>query len=81
MKPKKVWANAINALSQSNNIFLYVEAPFEINTCIEKIKGSIFDARNTAIKNGKNFIAPDKNGLVLIFTKEKLYSLTWKDIL
>ena len=75
---KKVGVNAVRALRQSPNVFIYVDKNYSIEACLDKIRGSI---KNTRAQMGKDFIEPQKDDLLLIFTGDKLYEYTWNEVL
>lgn len=75
---RKVGVNAVRALKQSPNVFVYVDNNFSINACLEKIRGTI---KNTRAQMGNKFIEPNKNDLLLIFTNNELYEYTWREVL
>ena len=74
---RKVGVNAVRALKQSPNVFVYVDNNYSINACLEKIHGSI---KNTRVQMGEIFIEPNKDSLLLIFTNGKLYEYTWSEV-
>ncbi len=78
---EKLGKNAIHALKQSENVFLYCDRSFSKKDCIDKIRGSLYAKKGTANKNGLDFTEPNKNSLLYIYTDGKLYKLHWGDTL
>ena len=77
----KVGKNAVRALEQAKDVFLYVDKNFGINDCISKIKGSLFAREQDAKKQGdKPFVRPESGHNLYIFTQKTLYVFDWKDI-
>lgn len=77
----KLGKNAIRALKQSENIFLYADKNFTKENCIRKIRGSLLAKQGELRQKGEKFIPPDANGLVYIYTNKELLKLTWREIL
>ncbi len=77
----KLGKNAIRALRQSENVFLYADRQFSEKDCVDKIRGSLNAKRGTAKRDGVKFIEPNKNALLYIFSDGKLYKLHWEDVL
>lgn len=75
---RKVGVNAVRALKQSDNVFIYVDNNYSIEACLERIKGAI---KNTRQQFGSEFIEPSPKGLLYIYTQEKLFERNWSDIL
>lgn len=78
---RKVGVNAVGALSQSKNVFLYVDKPISIESCLSGIRGTLVNSRNQAKKNNTSFTEPKRDGLLYIFTKGELHKCTWNDVL
>ena len=78
---KKVGTNAIRALKQSPNVFIYVGQNHQIENCLSKIRGALIDIRQQAKKDGKEFIEPIAESKLLIYTEGKLYQKKWGDVL
>lgn len=76
----KVGKNAIEALSQSQNTFLFVDKNIPIDSCLSKIAGSVKTNRNSE-KQNKKFVEPPKDALLYIFTQGRLYKNVWGDVL
>lgn len=77
---EKVGKNAIKALRQSENVFLYLDRDFSLEAVKIKIHGSLAARKATAIKNKENFKMPNGSSLLYIYTDGKLYELAWKDV-
>ena len=77
----KVGINAVKALDQAPNIFIYTDKPFAEDYCLSKIRGSLKARRDSHSKNGTKFTEPIPNGLLYIYTDGKLYKHTWADVL
>ena len=78
---RKVGLNACRALHQSENVFLYVEKEIPIDVCLRTISGTLKNIKEQALKNGNEFIGPNSNGKLLIFTNGMLYNYIWDDVL
>ncbi|MBQ6565618.1 MAG: hypothetical protein IJL80_01060 [Treponema sp.] len=78
---RKVGVNALGALSQSKNVFLYVDKPISIESCLSGIRGTLTNSRNQAKRIGASFTEPKREGLLYIFTKGELHKCTWGDVL
>ena len=78
---RKVGLNACRSLLQSENVFLYVEQNIPEKSCLSAIKGALYNTRQQAVKNKIQFIEPNPDGLIFIYTEGKLSQFTWKDVL
>lgn len=78
---RKVGSNAIRALRQSQNVFVFVQKDYPIEACLNKIKGSIIDTRQQLKNAGSKFIEPSPEKRLFIYTQGKLYEKKWKDVL
>ena len=77
----KLGKNAITALKQSNNVFLYADNNFSKDACIKKIRGSVRAKRAESLQNKKIFNEPNKDSLLYIFSNGNLYKLKWEEVL
>ena len=78
---RRVGLNAVRALKQAQNVFVFIQKDYPIEACLNKIKGTLIDTRQQMIKNGRKFIEPNPNGRLLIYTQGKLFEKTWQDVL
>ncbi len=78
---RKVGKNALLALPQSENVFLYVDKPFSIEGCLSSVKGCYDNNKKLAEKEGKKFIEPNKSARLYIFTQGQLYKYKWGDLI
>ncbi len=76
----KVGSNAIDALDQSQNVFLFIDKDISIDSCLAKIAGSVKTNRDSE-KKDKKFVEPPKDARLYIFTQGKLYKNVWGDVL
>ncbi len=77
----KLGKNAIKALEQADNVFLFTDNAFSKEMCLTKIKGSIKAKRGTARQKGIIFQEPPKESILYIFTNNQLFKCTWGDVL
>ena len=77
----KVGKNAIEALGQSKNTFLFVDKDIPIDSCLSKITGSVKMHRRGLSEKGETFVEPPKDARLYIFTQGKLYKNVWGDVL
>lgn len=78
---RKVGKNAVYALEQSENVFLYIDKSFSIEACLSGINGFYYRAKNQAEKDGLPFIEPNSQALLCIFVQGTLHRHTWGDVL
>ena len=77
----KVGKNAMEALKQSPNVFLFIDKNIPVDSCISKIAGSIQICRRSLAEKGKHFLEPPKDARLYLYTEGKLYEGTWADVL
>ena len=78
---RKVGSNAVSALQQAKNVFVYVEKNFDIKTCTEKINGSYYDTKQNYLKKNIPFSEADLEANLYIYTNNTLYTFKWSDVL
>lgn len=77
----KLGRRSVEALEQSENVFLYCDQSFSKEACIRKIRGSILARKHELEAKGLQFTEPDRNSYVYIYTGDELYEMTWSEIL
>lgn len=78
---RRVGLNAVRALRQSKNVFVFVQQDYSIESCLNRIKGALVDTRQQMLKNGGKFIEPEPDAKLLIYTQGKLFYQKWSDVL
>lgn len=76
----KVGKNAIKALKQSQNIFLYIKQDLSYKSCLDKIKGSLKAYIGTSKSNDLPYIMPDKEAFIYMYTEGEIHVAKWKDV-